>query len=52
VIVGASKIARDITAQSEAARASMLLAAIVDSSEDVIVSKTLDGIVNERWPAH
>ncbi|MDB6039461.1 MAG: domain S-box protein, partial [Verrucomicrobiales bacterium] len=44
-IIGASKIARDITAQMAGVRASMLLAAVVDSSDDAIISKTLDGIV-------
>jgi PAS domain S-box-containing protein len=44
-VVGASKVGRDIT---EARHAGMLkdrLAAIVESSEDIIVSKTLQGVI-------
>jgi len=44
-IVGASKVAREITDRKRAERSTALLAAIVDSSDDAIVSKTLDGIV-------
>ncbi|HVE39830.1 MAG TPA: PAS domain S-box protein [Planctomycetota bacterium] len=44
-VVGISKISRDITEQKRAQLAAARLAAIVESSEDAIVSKTLDGIV-------
>ncbi len=44
-IVGASKIARDIRDRKRADEARGQLAAIIESSDDAIVSKTLDGII-------
>jgi PAS domain S-box-containing protein len=53
-IVGASKIARDITERNRlrsAEVAESFLAAIVDSAEDAIISKDLEGIVTSWNPA-
>jgi len=50
-IVGASKIARDITERRRSDETRARLAAIVDSSEDVIVSKTLNGVITSWNPA-
>ena len=50
-IIGASKIARDITDRRRTDFAVRRLAAIVESSDDVIVSKTLDGVITSWNPA-
>jgi PAS domain S-box-containing protein len=44
-VVGASKIARELTLRKQAYEERERLAAIIDSSDDAIVSKTLEGVI-------
>jgi PAS domain S-box-containing protein len=44
-VIGASKIARDISERRRADESRFRLAAIVDSAEDAIISKDLNGII-------
>jgi PAS domain S-box-containing protein len=44
-VIGASKIARDITERRQGQHAAELLASIVESSDDAILTKDLDGVI-------
>ncbi|WP_295719223.1 PAS domain S-box protein [Mucilaginibacter sp.] len=44
-VIGASKIARDITERKKAEEKQSILASIIDTSDDTILSKTLGGII-------
>ncbi len=50
IVVGASKVARDIRDIKNVEKLSAHLAAIVSSSDDAIISKNLDGII-QTWNA-
>jgi PAS domain S-box-containing protein len=45
-IIGASRMPRDVTQRKEVERTTGLLAAIVDSSDDAIISKSLEGVIS------
>jgi PAS domain S-box-containing protein len=51
VVVGASKIARDLSDRQRADVAARRLAAVVESSDDAIVTKNLDSIITSWNPA-
>jgi PAS domain S-box-containing protein len=50
-VIGASKIAHDITERKRAEEKQSVLASIIDTSDDAILSKTLEGIITSWNPA-
>jgi PAS domain S-box-containing protein len=49
-LIGTSRISRELTRANRAVRENRLLAAIVDSSDDAIISKDLNGVVTSWNP--
>ena len=50
-VVGASKVARDLSDRKQGEAAARRLAAVVQSSDDAIISKDLNGIITSWNPA-
>jgi two-component system sensor histidine kinase VicK len=50
-VIGVSKIARDITGLKKYSEKSLILSAIIDSTDDAIISKNLNGIITSWNPS-